>query len=180
MDNNLNKIDYIDSTRVGTIINDYTAALNTIYPIGSIYKSTNSTSPASMFGGTWEQIQGRFLIGQNSTYTNGSVGGYRQRALSTTNLPSHGHTISASINNAVFQIMRDGGWAGGGGTNVSYSQGTGTSRAKLDGTIPSNQRMDTVNIGFQFATKTTANTGSSTAINTLPPYLVVYMWKRVS
>lgn len=33
------------------------------YPIGSIYMSVNSTNPGELFGGTWEQIQGRFLLG---------------------------------------------------------------------------------------------------------------------
>ncbi len=34
-----------------------------IYPVGSIYISTNSTSPATLFGGTWKQIKGRYLLG---------------------------------------------------------------------------------------------------------------------
>lgn len=33
-----------------------------IYPVGAIYMSVSSTSPASLFGGTWEQIQNRFLL----------------------------------------------------------------------------------------------------------------------
>ena len=49
---------------------------NMIYPIGSIYMSTNSTSPATLFGGTWEQIKGRFLVGQGQNDAN-SVNTYR-------------------------------------------------------------------------------------------------------
>lgn len=37
--------------------------------------SANSTSPEILFGGTWEQLQDRFLIGASSTYTAGSAGG---------------------------------------------------------------------------------------------------------
>ena len=30
--------------------------LDLVYPVGSIYLSVNSTSPSTLFGGTWEQI----------------------------------------------------------------------------------------------------------------------------
>ena len=36
---------------------------NLIYPVGSIYLSMNSTDPSKLFGGTWEAINSRFLIG---------------------------------------------------------------------------------------------------------------------
>lgn len=36
------------------------------YPVGSIYMSVNSTNSGELFGGTWEQIQGRFLLEQGS------------------------------------------------------------------------------------------------------------------
>lgn len=42
------------------------------YPVGSIYMSVNSTNPGELFGGTWEQIQGRFLLGQGSGYSAGA------------------------------------------------------------------------------------------------------------
>ena len=32
------------------------------YPVGSIYMSVNSTDPSTLFGGSWEQIQDRFLL----------------------------------------------------------------------------------------------------------------------
>lgn len=35
--------------------------IDTIYPIGSIYMSVNSVNPASLFGGTWEQIEDTFF-----------------------------------------------------------------------------------------------------------------------
>ena len=66
-----------------------------IYPIGSIYISVNSTSPATMFGGTWEQIQDTFLLSAGSTYTAGNTGGSSTVTLETTNLPSHTHEVGA-------------------------------------------------------------------------------------
>ena len=49
--------------------------IDNIYPVGSIYISVSSTNPHDLFGGTWESVGGRFLIGVDSTYTAGSTGG---------------------------------------------------------------------------------------------------------
>lgn len=43
-----------------------------VYPIGSIYMSYTSTSPASLFGGNWTVISGRFLYCNNGTSTGGA------------------------------------------------------------------------------------------------------------
>ena len=46
-----------------------------IYPVGSIYISAASTSPATLFGGTWEQIKDTFLLAAGDTYTAGETVG---------------------------------------------------------------------------------------------------------
>ena len=44
------------------------------YPVGSIYQSTDPTSPAALFGGTWQEIaQNRVLMGASSTHAAGST-----------------------------------------------------------------------------------------------------------
>ena len=44
------------------------------FPVGSIYQSTDPTSPAALFGGTWEEIaQGRTLMGASDTHVAGST-----------------------------------------------------------------------------------------------------------
>lgn len=48
---------------------------DSIYPVGSIYLSVNEVNPSTLFGGTWEQIQDKFLLGSGSVYENGDVGG---------------------------------------------------------------------------------------------------------
>lgn len=46
----------------------------TAYPVGSIYQSTSYTSPAALFGGTWQEIaQNRVLMGAGTGYTAGST-----------------------------------------------------------------------------------------------------------
>ena len=41
-----------------------------IWPIGSIYTSVSSTSPAVLFGGTWEEFgKGRTLVGVDTSDT---------------------------------------------------------------------------------------------------------------
>ncbi|KAI5493661.1 phage tail repeat-like family, partial [Trichomonas vaginalis G3] len=62
--------------------------LETIYPIGSIYTSMNSTNPASVLGfGTWEQIVDKFLYCANSSKQTGG-----SKKIKEANLPPHTHT----------------------------------------------------------------------------------------
>ena len=64
-----------------------------LYPVGSIYMSVSDTSPASLFGGTWESIGGRFLLGADSAYSAGSTGGEAAHKLTTSEMPSHTHDM---------------------------------------------------------------------------------------
>lgn len=59
-------------------------------PVGYVYTSFVSTSPAILFGGTWEQLDGVFLRAAKDTKTGGSD----TRTLTTSNLPSHSHSFS--------------------------------------------------------------------------------------
>ncbi len=67
------------------------------YPVGSIYMSVNATSPADIFGGTWEALdQGRVLIGAGSAHPAGETGGAESVTLTTAQMPSHSHSASFS------------------------------------------------------------------------------------
>ena len=63
------------------------------YPVGAIYISTVSTSPASLFGGSWEQLKDRFLLGAGDTYSAGSTGGEAAHTLTVDEMPSHSHGV---------------------------------------------------------------------------------------
>lgn len=63
------------------------------YPVGSIYLSVTDANPAALFGGTWERIGGRFLLGADSTYAAGSTGGEAANTLTVDEMPRHNHEI---------------------------------------------------------------------------------------
>ena len=63
------------------------------YPVGSIYLSVTDANPAALFGGTWESIGGRFLLGADSTYTAGSTGGEAAHTLTVDEMPRHNHEV---------------------------------------------------------------------------------------
>ena len=138
--------------------------LDVVYPVGSIYISVNDTNPGTLFGGTWEQINDRFLLACGSTYSNGSTGGSATHTHTTGNhtltvdeMPSHSHDMDDAVYGNYknrLGIRGDGG--GGKGLIPSMMQTTGYSRY-----IPT-------------------NTGGGQAHNNMPPYLAVYMWKRIS
>lgn len=64
-----------------------------IYPVGSIYMSVSSTSPATLFGGTWERIKDTFLLSAGNTYSAGATGGEATHKLTVDEMPSHTHAI---------------------------------------------------------------------------------------
>ena len=71
--------------------------LNFCYPIGSLYWSSKSTNPSSLFGGTWVQIKDRFVLACGDTYTSsGATGGASSVTLSVSNMPSHTHSFTPS------------------------------------------------------------------------------------
>lgn len=117
------------------------------YPVGSIYLSVTDANPAALFGGTWERIGGRFLLGADSTYAAGSTGGEAAHTLTTDEMPKHNHEIdnlNAAGNATPFMTVQAQDKKGYGG-----------------------------NVQTMYA-------GGGKAHNNMPPYLAVYMWRRVS
>jgi hypothetical protein len=78
------------------------------FPIGYIYISYESRSPASMFGGTWEQITDKFLLSSGDTYTLGSTGGSETVTLTTEMMASHRHAawgLTGAVNTEVQYLL---------------------------------------------------------------------------
>ena len=64
-----------------------------VYPVGSVYVSVNSTSPATLFGGKWVQIKDKFLLSAGDTYKAGATGGEATHVLTVDEMPRHNHSI---------------------------------------------------------------------------------------
>ena len=147
--------------------------LSTIYPIGSIYTSTVSTNPNTLFGfGTWVAFgAGRVLLGDGGGYAAGATGGSATTTLVEANLPSHSHTITDSGHTHTLAISGGSSITGLGGSGSSGWQGsnTGVTYVSTSGTNSSTTGITGTN-----------NTGSGTAVTTISPYIVVYMWNRTA
>lgn len=155
--------------------------LNYVYPVGSIYMSVNSTSPATLFGGTWEQLQNRFLLGAGTSYSNGATGGEASvsytpggtignTTLTVNQIPSHQHGV-VKWKKGTTTTQQNVGW-------YSSDAGSGSKWQILSGS-DGNQTYDcgTTATGGSKA-HNHGWTGTKATIATMPPYLVVYMWKR--
>jgi len=77
-----------------------TAIFNSVYPVGSIYLSCDTTNPSTKFGGTWTRLTGGFIYGSvvttsntntNSTGNIGSGTNTNDHTLTVNEIPSHDH-----------------------------------------------------------------------------------------
>ncbi|MBS1331685.1 MAG: hypothetical protein HP053_00530 [Christensenellaceae bacterium] len=131
------------------------------WPVGSIYMSLQATSPATLFGGTWERIaNGRMLIGADSaSYPAGSTGGEAKHALTETEMPSHNH-----------------------GVQQAGSDGAIPMEMGKDGTYQNDEYLSFGTSVKPFAESTIliSYRGGNQPHNNMPPYLSVYMWRRTA
>ena len=135
--------------------------LDNVYPVGSIYMNVNSTNPGTLFGGTWEQIQGRFLLGMSSSYPAGSQGGEATHTLTISEMPSHDHPLS--------------------GNGSASALGTIYNSITMQGSAYPND--PALVRGGDYSSKGYAyinNRGGDQPHNNMPPYLSVYIWKRTA
>lgn len=142
-----------NTSQITSLHNMFEVYWKTIYPIGSIYISTNSKfNPNTNWGGTWvKTAEGRCLIGANDTYPLGSTGGEAEHTLTINEIPSHSHAIygadsrsgSITLDKATFSYLDKG-------QTTTYTSGI---------------------LGTEL-------TGDGRPHNNMQPYLAVYIWER--
>lgn len=99
--------------------------LTAMYPVGSVYLSTTSTSPSSTIGGTWTQVKGATLAatGANSFAGGASYGGSLK--ISVNQIPSHIHPIAAHMSGDNTDFASGLSYTSGGTNNTAFIQETG-------------------------------------------------------
>lgn len=163
----------------------YAQAKLDAHPVGSIYESTVSTSPATLFGGTWEAMDaGRVLVAQGKAatgtpFTAGATGGEETHKLTTSEMPAHAH--GRGTMNIVGTVCSAYGETKTTTSGAFTWEPTGGRQDGGDG--HDGEPILTSTISFD-ASKNwvgqTSTAGESAAHNNLQPYEVVYRWKRVA
>lgn len=139
--------------------------LDLIHPVGSIYWSTNITSPETLFGGTWEQIKDTFILAAGDSYSAGSTGGEANHTLVTNEIPAHYHNMR-EYGNTFYMYTNSKSTSTSG--NIFVKKLTGE-----NGFLSSASDTDTYRLR-------TNDVGGGKAHNNMPPYLVAYCWKRTA
>lgn len=120
------------------------------YPVGSIYMSVLNVNPSNYFGGTWEQIKDVFLLASGTKYKAGSTGGSATHTLKISEMPKHSHR----------QV---------GHTTANSGSYIGIRMVQ----------MSSVNTANTTSIDGSEQTGGNEAHNNMPPYLAIYVWKRI-
>ncbi|KAI5493043.1 keratin-associated protein family [Trichomonas vaginalis G3] len=141
--------------------------LQTIYPVGSIYTSMNSTNPATVLGfGTWKQIVDKFLYCANySKQTGGS------KKIKEANLPAHTHTGTTNFSGDHSHSLRDHPLY-----NSEYRDGNDVLSPSYNNAAKKILR-PTEPGGNHVHTFTTNPTGSGA--DYMPPFVTIFAWYRV-
>lgn len=158
----------------GESTTDNQSICNLIYPVGSIYMSVNEVEPSTLFGGTWEKLKDRFLLGSGDTFSNGATGGNSETTLTVANLPKHSHSFSATTNSSGNHTHTIAGIAGrvAGNWNGVVASANCSDRA-----------WSTCNTTGNHTHTVSGNTnevGNGDKFDNKPPYLVVNIWKRTA
>lgn len=159
-DNHATTKKYVDDL----ISNLQSQVFDLVYPVGSIYITVSEVSPAVLFGGEWEQLTDRFLVGAGGTWLVEETGG----------ASTHSHTLESGFAKFSPNLTAEYSYA-------TRKTGIPTAQAWQDEyrctksdevwSKPSNPYNMTTAIALGGSTDKSSN---------LPPFIAVYMWKRIA
>ena len=176
-----------------------------IYPVGSIYMSITDDTVSKVqerFGGTWEKIEGKFLLSSSSSYEVNATGGSADAVVVSHTHPlsgtaqsagshthsvsgtaasagSHSHTENAGINNASSGLFVSiTGTRSYNNTHIIGGAGTtgsgGAHTHSVSGTAAA------AGAHTHTLSGTATSVGESGTGKNMPPYYVVHVYKRTA
>lgn len=143
------------------------------WPVGAIYMAIGGSSPASMFGGSWNQIVGKYIRAKNSSQDSGSTGGNNNVTLQPANIP----TLSTQI------LLSKGGYCAGGKIPQSFV------KSSKDPSVVNNdifadlngQTCDRILEGvYENSSLVRYYNSNVRPFTAMPEYINVNCWQRVS
>ena len=172
-----------------------------IYPVGSIYMTMNSTSPSVLFGGSWQKIQGRYILASNNNIVAGRTGGSNDVTLTINNIPAHTHTGRTNITGSHTHdrgnmeisgsfTVDDQAWKFNPGDGAFFNTGK-TSRYDAKSDADKNA----IRVGFEASRTWTGitssngnhshivsidNAGNGQSFSIMPSYIAINVWKRTA
>lgn len=169
--------------------------LDRLYPIGALYITLNLTNPNRFLGGSWERVEGRFLLAADDNHPIASEGGSADAivpkhthgaTLRVDQGGKHTHTLSGTANSSgAHSHSMSNVWSAGTGNASAYttsSKRKAVGRNTASGGVHSHTLSGTANEAGSHnhaGSVTVANAGESGIGKNMPPYLSVYVWKRV-
>ena len=159
------EVDLTDYTTINKVEEMLLERSKKEHEVGSLYVSMSSTDPAQIFGfGTWNLIaKNSFLVGAGDAYEAGDTGGEETVTLSTTQVPKVEGIITLHNGMVATNVHKVEGCFSPDVEREKYiAQGDGTAGASSVGQI-------------KFS-----NGGNNEAHNNMPPYIAVYIWKRIA
>ena len=135
------------------------------HPVGSLYISENPTSPAELYGGTWERVKGKFIMGASDTHPAGTTVEAGLPNITGSAKQSFGAFIwQMGSNKGAVSDISNTGHTDGKGIRISYT---------YDDSAPGGAA------GFRFdASASNTIYGASTTVQ--PPAYCMYIWRRVA
>ena len=147
----------LDATSIGAGL--IAAIRDALLPVGSVVCCT--TSPAGVVGGSWAQIEDKFILAAGTTYAEDSEGGEATHVLTVNELAEHDHMQKLANANYDFNAI------------LHYEGGTGTARG-----AQVTQNVDYFEDGTGYLM--TVTSGENQPHNNMPPYVAKKYWERTA
>lgn len=155
-------VSYLDQTGLEHVLKKLR---DEMYPVGSLYFSTNSTSPSTIYGGTWERYgKGRTLVSVNESdtdFTAGKTGGEKTHRHNLPKLFGHFNMGGTEIRATTQSLNASTVWQANVHTTVNVYADTSVHNSGLKISVPIDDDTDV-------------------RASTLQPYISVYVWRRTA